>query len=154
MEAMTPEQLPGSRWFAWLRNAALRVGVLTGVYLSVVLAAWLVIANRVPWSVNFAGIRNTAAEGLMALLMLIPVGRFLKSPARLFVSGVTASAVLTLSYLALGLSFQRLYSRMGPFHVFMLGAVVYGVLAVIAWVTQMVWTARQQPLAASRRRIY
>ena len=27
-------QLPGMRWFLWLRNTALRIGVLTGIYLS------------------------------------------------------------------------------------------------------------------------
>ena len=151
---MPPAQLPGSRWFAWLRNLALRVGVLTGVYLSVVLAAWLIIANLIPWSANFAGTRNTAAEALLALLMLIPVVRFLKSPARLFVSGVTAWIVLTLTYLGMGLYFQRLFSRWGPFLVFMVGTVAYGVVAVLTWVIHMLWTVRHHPIAVSRRRIH
>jgi hypothetical protein len=151
---MPPEQLPGSRWFDWLRNAALRVGVLTGIYLSLVLAAWLIIANRVPWSANFAGIRNAAAAALVLLLMLIPVGCFLKSPARLFVCGLTAWAEFTLTYVALGLYFERLFSRWGPFRVFTVGVVSYGVMAVLAWVVHMVWTARHQPFAVSRRRIH
>ncbi len=151
---MQAEQLPGSRWFAWLRNLALRVGVLTGVYLSIVLAAWLIIANRIPWSANFAWTRNAIAEVLVALLVLVPVGRFLKSPAQLFVSGVTAWFVLTLTYAGMGLYFQRLYSRRGPFHVFMLGAVAYGVVAVVAWVIHMVWTARHHPMGVSRRRTH
>ncbi len=37
MIARLPQsQLPGSRWLAWLRNATLRVGLLTGIYLSIV----------------------------------------------------------------------------------------------------------------------
>jgi hypothetical protein len=151
---MPPAQLPGSRWFAWLRNLALRVGVLTGVYLSVVLAAWLIIANRFPWSTNFAGPRNLAAGALMALLMLIPVVRFLKSPARLFCCGAMAWVVLTLTYLGMGLYFQRLFSRWGPFFVLMVGAVAYGVVAVFAWVIHMLWTVRHHPMAVSRRRIH
>jgi len=137
-----------------MRNLALRVGVLTGLYLSVVLVAWLIIANRVPWSTNFAWTRNAIAGVLLVLLALIPIGRFLKSPAQLFLSGVTAWAVLTLTYGGMGLYFQRLYSRMGPFNWFMLGTVAYGVVAVITWVIHMVWTARRHPIAVSRRRIH
>ncbi len=151
---MPPEHLPGSPWFAWVRNLTLRIGVLTGVSLSAVLGTWLVVANRVRWSANFAEIRNEGAAALTLLLMLIPIGRFLRSPARLFISGLTAWGVLTFTYLAMGLYFQGLYSRMGPLHIFMLGAAVYGVLAVVTWVIQMVWTVRQQSLAISRPRAF
>src|SRR2546422_7619604 len=58
-------QPPGSRWFSWLRNATLRIGILTGVYLSAVLWAWLVVANRIPWSANFALPRNAAAAAIV-----------------------------------------------------------------------------------------
>ncbi len=151
---MPVSQLPGNRWFVWLRNATLRIGVLTGVYLSVVLGGWLVIANRVPWSANFAGLRNAAAAALTALLMLIPIARFRRSPARLFAAGITGWAVLSCTYLVLGLSFERLYSRMTPFRVFMLGAVAYLFLAVLIWVVSLVLAARHQPIAAARRRSY
>ena len=154
-------QLPGSRWFAWLRNATLRVGLLTGIYFSIVLAGWMVVANRVPWSAHFAGLRNLGAALLMGMLMLIPVLRFLRSPGRLFASGLVAWAVLTWTYLMLGLYFERLYSRMGPLQVFMLGAVVYGSAAVVAWVASMVLAARHHhhhhhhhTAAVSRRRLY
>jgi hypothetical protein len=44
-------QLPGMRWFLWLRIAALRIGILTGIYLSCVFVAWLMVANRLRnWS--------------------------------------------------------------------------------------------------------
>lgn len=151
---MAVPQLPGQRWFAWLHNLTLRVGVITGVYLSAVLVAWLLIANRVPWSANFAGIRNTAAAVLTALLMLVPIVCYLRSPARLFVAGLTAWAVFTCTYRVMGLFFERLLSRMGPFHVFMLGAVVYGCFAVVGWVVSLVWAARHHPNAPTRRRSY
>ncbi|MBI3668182.1 MAG: hypothetical protein HY237_00130 [Acidobacteria bacterium] len=161
MIARLPQsQLPGSRWLAWLRNATLRVGLLTGIYLSIVLAAWMLIANRVPWSAKFAHARNLGAAAVMAVLMLIPVLRFLRSPARLFASGVVGWAVLSWTYVMLGLYFERLYSRKGPLHVFMLGAVVYGSAAVVAWVASMVLAARRhhhhhhQSVAVSRRRMY
>ncbi len=149
-----PEHLPGSAWFAWAREPALRIGVLTGVSLSAVLGTWLVLANHVRWSADFAGIRNEGAAALTLLLMLIPIGRFLRSPARLFLSGLTAWGVFSFTYLAMGLYFERLFSRMGPLHMFMLGAVVYGALAALAWVVQMVWTVRQQSLAVSRPRAF
>lgn len=149
---MPPDRLPGMRWFAWLRNATLRIGVLTGVYLSIVLGAWLVVANRMPWSANFALTRNLIAGAVFLLLMLIPVGRFLQSPARLFASGLTGWTLFTLTYLIMGFFFERLHSRLGPFHVFMLGAVVYGVVAVVAWVVSLALAARHHPIAASRRR--
>jgi len=143
---------PGSRWFFWLRDATLRVGILTGVYLSAVLVTWLVVANRIPWSANFALARNAAATAMGLLVMLIPVACFLRSPRRLFASGLTAWAVLTFTYLVLGIFFQRLHTRMGPFHLFMLGSAVYGSSAVLAWVCSLVLAARHQPVVVSRRR--
>ena len=41
-------QLPGAQGSNWMRNASLRSGVLTGIYLSCALVVWLVVANRVP----------------------------------------------------------------------------------------------------------
>ncbi len=151
---MPVPQLPGQRRFAWLRSSTLRVGASTGMYLSAILVAWLLVANRFPWSSNFAGIRNAVAAALAALLMLIPILRYLRAPARLFVAGLTCWTVFTCTYLVVGLFFERLHSRMGPFHVFMLGAVFYGCLAVTSWVALLLLAARHQPIAVPRRRPY
>lgn len=148
---MPASQHPGQRWS---RSPVLRTGAVTGVCLSAVLTAWLIVANAVPRSAEFAGMRNGAAAALVVLLMLIPVGRFLRSPGRLFSAGLTGWAVLTSTYLLLGLYFERLYSRLTPFHVFILGAVVYGFFAVLSWVTTLMFAARHQPLAVTRRRTY
>lgn len=148
---MPVSQQPGQRWS---RSSVLRTGAVTGVCLSAVLTAWLIVANHVPRSAEFAGMRNSAAAALLVLLMLIPVGRFLRSPGRLFSAGLTGWAVLTSTYLLLGLYFERLYSRVTPFHVLILGAVIYGFFAVISWVTTLMFAARHQPLTVTRRRTY
>ena len=101
--------LPGMRLFLWMRNASLRIGVFTGVYLSCAFVAWLLIANRFPELEPFAGIRNLGAGAAAIVLMLIPVLRFRREPVRMFVSGLTAWTLLTLTYLGMELHFS-LYS--------------------------------------------
>jgi hypothetical protein len=135
------------RWFLWLRYVALRIGVFTGVYLSAILIAWLVVANRLPQLESFAGIRNLAAGAAIILLMTIPVFRFHNEPAKLFVSGLTAWTLLTLTYLAAEMRFSLLESRMGALQVFMLGAVSYGCVAGFHWVFLLCAEARHRHMA-------
>ena len=153
-------QLPGMRWFLWLRIAYLRIGVLTGVYLSCVFLAWLIVANRLPALEPFAGVRNIIAGGVLVAALGIPVLRFLNSPGKLFAAGLTAWTLLTISYIAAELHFTLLESRMGAFHVFVLGAISYGFVAVLDWVFlicagdrhQHVIESRGAALTAARRR--
>jgi len=140
-------QLPGMRLFLWLRNASLRIGVITGVYLSFVFVAWLLIANRLPQLQPFAGIRNLAAAVTFLLLMLIPVLRFRREPVRMFVAGLTAWTLLTLTYIGMEMNFSLLESRMGALHIFILGTVSYGFVAVLHWVFFLCVEARQRHLA-------
>jgi hypothetical protein len=135
------------RLFLWLRNASLRIGVITGVYLSCVFVAWLFVANRVPQLESFAGIRNLAAGAATMLLMLIPVLRFRREPVRMFVSGLTAWTLLTLTYIGMEMRFSLLESRMGALHIFMLGGVTYGFVAVFDWVFLLCVEARQRHVA-------
>src|SRR5260370_35024206 len=81
-------KLSDRKWFFWLRNAALRTGVLAGIYLSCILLAWLLIANRVPELERYAFPRHLAAGGAALLAMAMPVlplrshpGRLLRPPA-------------------------------------------------------------------------
>jgi len=143
----TRPQFPGLRSLLSLRNASLRSGVLTGVYLSCVFVAWLYVANRVRELESFAGIRNLAAGTVVILLMLIPVLRFRREPARMFVSGLTAWTLLTLTYIAMEMNFSLLQSRMGGFHIFMLGAITYGFVAVFHWVFLLCAEARHRHVA-------
>jgi len=140
-------QLPGMRLFLWMRNASLRIGVITGVYLSCVFVAWLLVANRMPQLESFAGIRNLAAGAATMLLMLIPVLRFRREPVKMFASGLTAWTLLTLTYIGMEMRFSLLESRMGALHIFMLGGVTYGFVAVFHWVFLLCAEARQRHVA-------
>jgi hypothetical protein len=143
-------QLLGMRWSSWLRNEALRSGILTGIYLSCIFVAWVEVANRVRELEVFAGARNLVGGALLVAVLAMPVLRFRHKPARLLVSGLTAWTLLTVTYLVAELNFKLLERRMGFLHVFMLGAVSYGFVAVLDWVFLMCAEARQQHVAQIR----
>jgi hypothetical protein len=142
-------QLPGMRWFHWLRIASLRTGLVTGIYLSCGLVAWLVVANRIPGLYAFAGARNAVAVAMMLLFAAIPVLRFRRKPGRLFVAGLAAWTVLTMTYLVAEIPFTLLESRVGAFHLFILGGVSYGLVAVFDWVFLMCAGVRHQHMLQS-----
>jgi len=144
--------LSGIQRFFSPRGITMRTGILTGAGLSITLAAWVLIANRVPILEPFALARNVAAVAAILVLMAVPVTRFLKSPRALFISGVAAWGILTLAYMVLTMFFPGLGRRMGPLQVFMLGAVAYGLLSVFSWVITMITIARNQPAIVVRRR--
>jgi hypothetical protein len=114
----------------------------TGVWLSVILIAWVVLANRVPFLEPLAQQRNAIATLLLAFVAAIPVLRFLHSPAELLVSGLLAWSVLTLSYRILSLKFILLQVYYSSFHIFVLGAVAYLLFATLSWIGMIVWRAR------------
>ena len=47
--------------------------------------------------------------------------------------------------------FARLGTRLGAFHLFMLGAVAFGMLAVLDWVALLLFAAWRSPAVATRR---
>jgi hypothetical protein len=143
-------QLPGMRWFLWLRIASLRIGVLTGIYLSCLFVAWVEVANRVAELERFAELRNLVAGAILIALMGIPVLRFRQRPGKLFIAGLTAWTLLTVTYLVTEIHFTLLESRMGAFHVFVLGAVSYGFVAVLDWVFLMCVGVRHHHVVHSR----
>jgi len=143
-------QLPGMRWFLWMRIASLRTGILTGIYLSCVFVAWLEVANRVAELEPYAELRNLVAGAILIMVLGIPVLRFRNHPGRLFVSGLTAWTLLTITYIAAEMHFTLLDTRMGAFHVFVLGAVSYGFVAVLDWVFLMCAGVRHEHIAQSR----
>lgn len=149
----TRHHLPGMRWFVWLRNAALRIGILTGIYLSCVFVAWLLVANHVPRLEPFAGLRNLTAGAILILLLAIPVLRFRNEPAKMFVSGLTAWMVLTLAYLVAEMRATLLESRLGALHMFVLGAVSYGFIAVFRWVFLLCAETRHRHLIRTEQTV-
>jgi hypothetical protein len=144
-------QLPGMRWFLWMRIASLRTGILTGIYLSCVFVSWLEVANRVAELEPYAELRNLVAGAILIMVLAIPVLRFRNHPGRLFVSGLTAWTLLTITYVATEMHFTLLETRMGAFHVFVLGAVSYGFVAVLDWVFLMCAGVRHEHIAQSRQ---
>jgi len=134
-----------------LSYPCLILGLIAGASLAAVAVAWLLIANRAPSLVRFTLQRNVVAGALIGLFILLPVFRFLRSPGRMFFSGVVAWSILALTYDVMEIPFQRLNSRLGAFHLFVLGAVVFGFLAVFDWVALMLVAALHRPAAVTRR---
>lgn len=135
--------LPGYHWFRFLRNAAIRTGVYTGVCLATVFTAWLVVANLFPVLDRFALGRNIGAAALLLMLALVPCLRFLRSPGRLIISGLIAWSTFTLVYRVLCLRFLALSDWHSTFQIFMYGTVVYMIVATICWIGCTVWKARE-----------
>lgn len=133
---------PGYRWFHVLRSAPIRIGAYIGVCLSIVLVAWILLANRVPFLEPLARQRNILASAVLISLAAMPVMRFLRSPGELLVSGLLAWGLLTFTYRVLTLFFSLLAEYYSAFHVFVLGAVAYLVFATLSWVGMIVWRAR------------
>lgn len=149
--------LPGSRRLEFLRNSAIRTGVYTGVCLSLVFTAWLVIANQVPFLEHFARERNIAAAGVFGFLAAVPVLRFLRFPGNMLASGVIAWMIFSLVYRILCLFYHQLSSALlSTFHVFMEGAVVYMIFTTLSWIGVIIRKARaaevSHPKAEPRRR--
>jgi hypothetical protein len=130
----TPPHLPGYRMLSAFQNAAVRTGVCVGLCLSLILAAWVVVANRMPLLERFALERNAAAVAAIGLVALIPILRFYGMPGSLWASGAIAWGILSIGYRVLSFFFPGLEQRYGALQVFMAGAVVYTIIATICWI--------------------
>ncbi|HUK29939.1 MAG TPA: hypothetical protein VLV89_02425 [Candidatus Acidoferrum sp.] len=151
---MSPSQSRDKYWHPWIHHPALRTGVRMGIFLSVVLTAWLVLANRVSVLDRLAIVRNAAALTLLFMVALEPVARFRSSARDLLVSGLIGWAIGSLCYFGWTIYFVQLSNRMGPFQVFVLGAAVYILLAVIVWISGMVRIARQHHQLAAKAKLH
>jgi uncharacterized membrane protein YvlD (DUF360 family) len=130
---------PGHGSFIAFRGAAVRTGVCTGAALSVVFAAWLIVANRVPALETFAPERNITAAAAIALLGLFPIVRFYRMPGRLWTSGVLAWLMLSLCYRLFSFFFSGLTERYSAFQIFMVGGVIYTIVSTICWIGTVAW---------------
>lgn len=134
--------LPGSRRLEFLHNAAIRTGVYTGVCLSLVFSAWLVIANQVPFLERFALERNIAAAAVLGFLAGVPVLRFLRWPGNLLASSMIAWAIFSVVYRMLCMIYHGLSNWHSTFQVFMEGAVVYMIFTTLSWIGTIIRRAR------------
>ena len=145
-EELMPASPVGS---GFVRNPAFSLGVLLGICFSAVGLAWLLLANRVPHLDQFASERNLALAVAFVMLGFIPTCSFMKSPGRSFLSGITSWAILTLTYSVTELPFPRLATRLSAFRLFVLGCMIFGLLAAFSWVMNLVVMlrqVRQQPI--------
>jgi hypothetical protein len=131
-------------------NPATRMGLCTGVILSVLFVTWIIVANRMPALETFAMQRNVAAEAALAFFALLPVVRFMRQPGRLLFCGVVAWSVLSLTYWAMGLHFVGLTERWSTFEIFTKGGLGYLIASTLSWVGTCAWRVRK--LSASRVR--
>jgi len=139
--------LPGYGWFHVFKNLAVRLGVYIGVCLSLVLSAWILVANRVPFLERFALERNLAGAALLGLLAIVPVLRFLRSPGNLLASSLIAWTILSFTYRLLCIFFDLLALKYSAFQIFMLGFVVYMILATLSWIGTLIWRVRERDLS-------
>jgi hypothetical protein len=144
-------RIPGARWFHGLRNPILRIGIQTGFYLSAVMLAAVLLTNRAPWLEGNANLRNWAARAVFAMVMLLPIVTLWRSAGRLLAAGTLGWSLAAITYIGLGLFFSNLYTRLRtPGEFFILGAIVYGVAAVVSWLASLAvnaWSRHQAALA-------
>ncbi|MFZ0736369.1 MAG: hypothetical protein WA002_02000 [Candidatus Acidiferrales bacterium] len=126
---------------------AFHTGLLTGVLLALALVGSLFAANRVPAFDSVAWLRNLLSSCAFGVLMAIPVVRFYRSPGRLFRAGMTAWIVFVLAYSGEAMYFPNLVNRLEktPFLLLVLGAVTYGVIAVMFWVLATLFSVLRHP---------
>ena len=134
--------LPGSRRLDFLHNAAIHTGVYTGVCLSLVFTAWLVIANQVPILERFAFERNVAGAGVFVFLAAVPVLRFLRWPGNLLASSMIAWVILSVVYRILCMIYHNLSDWHSTFQIFMIGAVSYMMFTTLSWIGAIIRRAR------------
>jgi hypothetical protein len=131
----------------FLRNVPVRVGIYTGICLSLVFAMWLVLANRVPLLERLALGRNIIAVVGLVLFASLPILRFYRSPGDLMVSGLLAWTLLSITYRLLCMVFVLLDEKYSAFHVFVLGAVVYLIFATVSWIGMIIWKVRSADIS-------
>ena len=142
--------LPGSRRLGFLRNAAIRTGVYTGVCLSLVFTAWLVIANQAPFLERFAFERNVAGAGVFVFLAAVPVLRFLRWPGNLLASSMIAWVIFSVVYRILCVIYHGLSDWHSTFQVFMVGAVSYMMFTTLSWIGAIIRRARAAEISHSK----
>lgn len=129
---------------SWFQRGWLRTGLFTGIGLTAVFVAWLYIANRVPQLEKFALMRNSVGAALMLILMIFPAATYVRFPGRLLAAGLTGWTFFALCFRLMEQFFELLETRLGAFQLFMLGAVVYLIAAVLCWIA-LLWLSTRRP---------
>ena len=106
-------------------------------------SAWLLIANRAPNFEQYAAARNAIAGVLALIVAVIPVIKFARSPRAVVLSGMIAWAILCACYFVWTFYFDDL-DRVNTLRFFMMGTVVYGLAAALAWLGRALLAAREK----------
>ncbi|MGA8269293.1 MAG: hypothetical protein WB787_16145 [Candidatus Acidiferrales bacterium] len=139
------------RVWSVFQSPVIHTGIFAGVLLVAVMLGSLIAATRMPRFDSIASLRNLVCFTAFGLVMTIPVARYFGSPWKLFTAGITGWVVLAAAYASAAMFFDNLVNRLGltPLHLLMLGAVIYGVLAVMVWVatsiTSLFWHQAPEP---------
>ena len=122
---------------------AFRAGIVTGILLAVIASVWLLVANRAPSYEQYAAARNIIAGILGLIVAVIPVVMFARSPRAVVLAGVVAWTILCACYFVWTFYFDDL-DRVATVRFFMMGAVVYGFAAALAWLGRALLAARER----------
>lgn len=122
------------------RNPVWRTGLWTGAFLFLVMVLSIVLANHAPVLERFAFERNMLCYALFALVMALPLLRFGRSAPCVFTSGIIGWAIFSLGYWMAGQYLENLFARLSktPLEVFVMGAVIYGIVAVAQWIAHTI----------------
>ena len=134
------------------QDSSVRIGLVVGAGLSLLLTGWVYLASLAPIFDRVSVERNLVAAALVAALAFLPVLRFFRDPASLLISGLIAWSIFTLAYRALSLFFWTLRDWYSTFQVFMIGAVLYLIVATLAWLGACIWKARVAHVSPPRQR--
>jgi hypothetical protein len=133
-------------------RSSMKLGLYTGLALTLVMFGGLVAANRFPTLEPYALERNAIFAALFLIVALLPVLRYLTSPIQMLCSGIIASVIFACAYDLAGFFFVHLHQVLRtPFEVLIESTVVYGLCAAGAWVTAMVLHAIHHPIERQRR---
>jgi len=133
---------PGQFWIDFRRNPPVQTGLYVGLAMSLVFTAWIVIANRIPLLERFAMGRNVCALVLLLAFASIPVVRFYRAPNALLLSSLIGWSLLSATYRLLSVVFVLLNEHYSTGQIFVLGAVLYLILATLSWIGNIVWRVR------------
>lgn len=124
-------------------DPAVRMGIYAGTCLGITFSLWMYVANRVPSLERFASQRNAAAVVMLGLFALIPTMKYFRDPGKMLTASLIGWTILTFFYRLMCAFYGLLSEKYSPFHIFMLGAVLYLIAGTISWIGTLIWRARE-----------
>ena len=137
------EKKSGYGWLTIFGEPAVRTGIYTGTCLGITLSVWMYIANRLPSLERFASQRNAAAAVMLGLFAVIPAVKYFRDPAKMLTASLIGWTILTVFYRLMCSFYGLLSDKYSPFHIFMLGAVLYLIAGTVSWIGTLIWRVRE-----------